>query len=114
MKSTSPICKSSFKMSSPPLSPSTNAVVVLFLLNSPIDWGTLTPSTATVFLIPYLSKFKTSLRPSTTIIASEEWILGPAGKWSSPYSEISWIRIASLTSSIILMLVGPTLSTMFL
>ena len=37
IKSTSPICKSSFKMSSPPLSPSTNAVVVLFLLNSPID-----------------------------------------------------------------------------
>ena len=54
-----------------------------------MDCGTLTPSTATVFLMPYLSKFNTSLRPSTTIIASEVCMLGPAGNLSSPYSEIS-------------------------
>ena len=92
-------------MRSPPLSPSTKAVTVFLLLNLPIIGDIFVPSTAIVFLIPYLSRFNTSARPSTIIIASEFSMFGPAGK--SLYFVISSILTASFTSFTIISLSMP-------
>ena len=51
--------------------------------------GILVPSTAIAFFIPYLSRLRTSLLPSTTMIASLLSMFGPAGEWFGPYVVIS-------------------------
>ena len=98
-KSMSAIWRSSRRISSPPRSPSRNAVAVFLSERSTIVSGTFVPSTATAFLIPYLRRLITSARPSTMMIASESMTFGPPGTLSSPIASIFSIRIASRTSS---------------
>ena len=61
--------------------------------------GTLVPSTATAFLMPYLRRVMTSARPSTMMMASESRTFGPAGIRSGPISLTFSIRRESRTSS---------------
>ena len=99
-------------ISSPPRSPSVNAVTFLFLQISMTALGTFVPPTATEFFIPYRSRFSTSARPSTTIIASESVTLGPHGISSLPKKIISLTLTACFTSSVISWLSGMFSSNM--
>ena len=83
-KSTSATWKSSLRISSPPLSPSTNAVATLSRESSWTVLGMLVPSTAMAFLMPAFRRFRTSDLPSTMMMASESLTLGPAGHLSFP------------------------------
>src|SRR5437870_600662 len=89
MKSTSATWRSSFRMRSPPRSPSTKAVSARSFESSWIVFGTFVPSTAIAFLIPERRRFRTSWRPSTMIIASLSATFGPAGSRSAPNETIS-------------------------
>src|SRR3989454_10629295 len=89
MKSTSATWRSSFRMRSPPRSPSTKAVSARSFESSWIVFGTFVPSTAIAFLIPDRSRFRTSCRPSTMIMASLSATFGPAGSRSAPNDTIS-------------------------
>jgi len=111
IKSTSATCKSSLRISSPPLSPSVNTVTVFALLNSEIDFGTLVPSTAIEFFTPYFRRLSTSALPSTTMIASESPMFGPAGSFSAPNFLISWSLTDCFTSSVSSMVSGVISST---
>ena len=71
-------------MSSPPLSPSTNAVATLSRERSWTVLGMFVPSTAMAFLMPALRRLRTSDLPSTMMMASESLTLGPAGHLSFP------------------------------
>ena len=103
-------CSSSRRIRSPPRSPSTNTVAFFLTLRSATIWGTLVPSTATVFLIPHFSRFSTSARPSTMMIASESSTLGPAGSRSSPMEDTFSTRMDSRTSARISLVEIPTSS----
>src|SRR5213594_4421439 len=89
MKSTSATWRSSFRMRSPPRSPSTKAVSARSFESSWIVFGTFVPSTAIAFLIPERRRFRTSWRPSTMMIASLSATFGPAGSRSAPNETIS-------------------------
>src|SRR5207244_2828696 len=80
MKSTSATWRSSFRMRSPPRSPSTKAVSARSFESSWIVFGTFVPSTAIAFLIPERRRFGTSWRPSTMMIAALSAAFGPAGR----------------------------------
>ena len=71
-------------MRSPPRSPSTKAVTTFSFDSSWTVFGTFVPSTAIAFLIPDRRRFRTSWRPSTTMIASLSATFGPAGSRSGP------------------------------
>ena len=60
-------CMSSFRIKSPPRSPSSNAVAVFSFVIFFIESGTFAPSSATVLKIPHRIKLMMSARPSTTI-----------------------------------------------
>ncbi len=79
-KSTSATWKSSLRINSPPLSPSTNAVATLSLDNSCTVSGMFVPSTAIAFFTPALRRLRTSDLPSTMMMASESFTAGPAGQ----------------------------------
>src|SRR5438309_249455 len=89
MKSTSATWRSSFRIKSPPRSPSTNAVRARSFDRSWIVLGTFVPSTAIAFLMPDRRRFRTSCRPSTMMIASLSVTFGPAGSRSAPNETIS-------------------------
>src|SRR2546426_6352619 len=89
MKSTSATWRSSFRIRSPPRSPSTNAVSARSFDSSWIVLGTFVPSTAIAFLMPDRRRFRTSCRPSTMMIASLSVTFGPAGSRSAPNETIS-------------------------
>jgi len=109
-KSTSTCALSSLMMMSPPLSPSTKRVTV-FALHTSRMVGTMTvPFMPMTFLKPFLSRFKTSARPSTMMTSSLSSMVGPAGHRSLPYSVISMTRMACDTSSVSSWLSGKTLS----
>ncbi len=101
-------CSSSFSISSPPLSPSVNAVTVLSFVISFISGGTDVPSIAIEFFTPFFSRFKTSDLPSTIINESEEGTCGPAGIPASPnfiiLSDLIDFSISSFISSLSLAL----------
>src|SRR3990170_766876 len=98
-KSTSATWRSSFRIRSPPRSPSRKAVTTFCLLRSCTDFGTFVPSTATAFLIPDRRRFRTSCRPSTIRIASLSATFGPAGRRSGPNEAISETCTDARTSS---------------
>ena len=83
-KSISATWNSSLRMSSPPLSPSTNAVATLSLESSWTVLGMLVPSTAIAFFMPALRRLRTSDLPSTMMMDPESLTLGPAGHLSLP------------------------------
>ena len=63
----------------PPRSPSRNAVTVFFDAASSTSSGIMPePIVAMAFLMSYFSRLRTSLRPSTMIIASDLVTFGPA------------------------------------
>ncbi len=110
MKSISATCSSSCMFRSPPLSPSTKAVIIFFLDRSIIVLGTLDPFIAITFLNPCFSRFSTSALPSTIIISSASSTFGPAGSLSFPYSTTSIILTECATSSAISCESGSTFS----
>src|SRR6266545_636513 len=99
MKSTSATCSSSFRIRSPPRSPSTKAVSARSFESSWIVFGTFMPSTAIAFLMPERRRFRTSWRPSTMMIASLSATFGPEGRRSGPNETISETWTLILTSS---------------
>src|SRR2546426_7475116 len=99
MKSTSATWRSSFRIRSPPRSPSTKAVRALSFDSSWTVFGTLVPSTAIAFLMPDRRSVRTSCRPSTMMIASLSAMFGPAGSRSDPNETISDTWTLCRTSS---------------
>ncbi len=110
-KSISVTVKSSRRIRSPPLSPSTKAVTVFLVQSSLTVSGTLVPLSAMAFLNPFFRSVSTSALPSTIMISSDSSISGPAGRWSLPYSVISWMRTETPTSSASSWLSGIVIST---
>src|SRR5438132_479846 len=99
MKSTSATWRSSFRIRSPPRSPSTNAVRARSFDSSWTVFGTFVPSTAIAFLMPDRRSVSTSCRPSTMMIASLSAMFGPAGSRSDPKDTISDTWTLCRTSS---------------
>src|SRR2546428_553043 len=99
MKSTSATWRSSFRIRSPPRSPSTKAVRARSFDSSWTVFGTLVPSTAIAFLMPDRRSVSTSCRPSTMMIASLSAMFGPAGSRSDPNETISDTWTLCRTSS---------------
>ena len=82
---TSVTCKSSFKMRSPPLSPSKNAVASFSLHICIIVSGTFAPSKAMTSVIPHFARFITSALPSTIVSILAFSMPGVAVNSSGPY-----------------------------
>src|SRR5438445_667734 len=99
MKSTSATWRSSFRIRSPPRSPSTNAVRARSFDSSWTVFGTFVPSTAIAFLMPDRRSVSTSCRPSTMMIASLSAMFGPAGSRSDPKATIADTWTLCRTSS---------------
>ena len=88
-KSTSATWNSSRRMSSPPRSPSTKAVMTLSLDRSEMVRGMLVPSTAMAFLMPDLEEVEDVGATLDHYDGIAVWTLGPAGRWSLPKWTIS-------------------------
>ena len=78
-------CRSSFRIKSPPLSPSRRAVASRSLVKRFMVSGTFAPSRATVLVKPQRIRFMMSARPSTMMISRAFSRVGPAGRSSGPY-----------------------------
>lgn len=77
-------CSSSFRIRSPPLSPSKNAVASFSLQICIIVSGIFAPSKAITFLIPHFSRLITSALPSTRVISLAFSMPGVAVSSSGP------------------------------
>ncbi len=94
-------CNNSFRIRSPPRSPSRKAVASFSRHSLMMVSGIFAPSRATTFCIPDLSRLITSALPSTIMIFFAVPTSGPAVKPSDPYfSALASLRVSETSLKI--------------
>ncbi len=91
----------SFRMRSPPRSPSKKAVASFSLLSLMMVSGIFAPSRAMTFPIPHFNRLITSALPSTMTISFASSMRGPADSFSGPYfSTFGALRVSATSRKI--------------